>query len=273
MRFSEILLITTTVTGAICVLDTLFLRHQRMMSVLPESGQKVKEPWWVEYARSFFPILLVVFILRSFLAEPFRIPSGSMKPTLLEGDFIVVNKYDYGLRLPVLGYKIFNIGEPKRGDIIVFKHIKQNGESIDMIKRVVGLPGDRIQYKNKVLMINGKPMKQEFRAEKTDVNAMGDTFPVRELKEDLETVQHIIYVQPEPTPHEHFYRYDDVVVPPNSYFAMGDNRDNSEDSRVWGFVKDEDIQGRAFAIWMSWDSDAPKMIDKIRWSRLGTRIH
>src|SRR5690349_5471248 len=110
MRFSEILLVATTLTGAIWALDALFLRHHRMMRVLPDSGQKIKEPWWIEYARSFFPILLIVFILRSFLAEPFRIPSGSMKPTLLDGDFIVVNKYDYGLRLPVFGYKIFNIG-------------------------------------------------------------------------------------------------------------------------------------------------------------------
>lgn len=272
MRFSEILLAATTVTGAIWALDTLFLRHQRMMTVLPESGQKVKEPWWVEYARSFFPILLVVFILRSFLAEPFRIPSGSMKPTLLEGDFIVVNKYDYGLRLPVFGYKLLSIGEPKRGDIIVFKHIKSTGESIDMIKRVVGLPGDHIEYKNKVLSINGKPMKQDFQMETTDVSSQGKVFPVREFKEDLETLQHAIYIHPETTSHERFYHYDDVVVPPNCYFAMGDNRDNSEDSRVWGFVKDEDIQGRAFAIWMSWDSDASQIIDKVRWHRLGTRI-
>ncbi len=273
MRFSEILLTATTVTGVIWAVDALFLRHHRIMTILPDSGRKVREPWWVEYARSFFPILLIVFILRSFLAEPFRIPSGSMKPTLLEGDFIVVNKYDYGLRVPVLGYKILNISEPKRGDVIVFKHVKQSGESIDMIKRVIGLPNDRIRYKDKMLTINGKPIKQEFETEKTDSNAQGSIFPVRELKEYLETVQHKIFVHPDLMHNERFYRYDDVVVPPNCYFVMGDNRDNSEDSRVWGFVKDEDIQGRAFAIWMSWDTESQGGIDKIRWNRLGTRIH
>jgi signal peptidase I len=267
MRFSEILLTATTVTGVVWALDTLFLRHRRLMSVLDSAGKKVKEPWWVEYSRSFFPILLIVLILRSFLIEPFRIPSGSMKPTLLEGDFILVNKYDYGLRIPVFGYKILNMDEPKLGDVIVFKHI-ENGESIDMIKRVVGLPGDHIQYKDNVLIINGKPMTQEFQAEKMDSNVYGQAFPVRELKENLGTVRHEIFIQPALAHKEFSYHYEDVVVPNNCYYVMGDNRDNSKDSRIWGFVKDKDIQGRAFMIWMSWDAAD----HKIRWDRLGTHI-
>lgn len=268
MRFSEILVTATVVTGVVWALDVLFWRPKRMMNVISSPRDEFgQEPWWIEYSRTFFPILLVVLILRSFLAEPFRIPSGSMRPTLLEGDFIVVNKYVYGLRLPVLGTEILPIGAPKRGDVIVFKHIK-NGESIDMIKRVVGLPGDHILYKDKILYINGEPAKQEFQTEKMDSNPFGGTTPVRHLVEQLDGIQHEVYVHPnteQVLPHHVNY---DVIVPKDSYFVLGDNRDNSEDSRVWGFVDNKDIQGRAFAIWMSWDG----LKNNLRWDRILSKI-
>jgi signal peptidase I len=268
MRFSEILLIATAVTGGVWLLDTLFFRHKRMMNVLsPSRNGQFNEPWWLEYSKSFFPILLIVFILRSFLAEPFRIPSGSMHPTLLEGDFIVVNKYDYGLKVPLSGFRLIEIGAPKRGDVIVFKH-EENGESIDMIKRVIGLPNDHIQYKDKTLYINGEVIKQDFIADKIDTNERGATSPVRELREHLDHVKHDIYVQPAMNHLGSYYQYDDVIVPQNSYFVMGDNRDNSKDSRIWGFVKDQDVQGRAFAIWMSWDP----LGHKVRWDRIFSYI-
>lgn len=255
MRFSEILLTLTVATGAIWAVDALFFSAKR---------EKTKgEPWWVEYAKSFFPILLIVFILRSFLAEPFRIPSGSMRPTLLEGDLIVVNKYDYGLRLPILGNQMIKIGSPKRGDVVVFKGTK-NGKSIDMIKRVVGLPNDHVQYKDKIIYINGEPIKQEFIGEKVDTDPQGSSTTVRELVEHIGDHKHSMFTEP----HALYlprYAYDDITVPEGQYFVMGDNRDNSGDSRFWGFVKDKDIQGRAIAIWMSWDGSKYN----IRWNRIG----
>lgn len=264
MRFSEILFIATVVTGGIWVLDILFIRHKRTLYILEDTKNKnsIKEPWWIEYSKSFFPILLIVFILRSFLVEPFRIPSGSMRPTLLEGDFIVVNKFKYGLRLPLLGTKVVAIDNPKRGDVVVFKR-NRNGKSIDMIKRVVGLPNDHVQYKDKILYINGDPIKQEFRSEKIDNNSPGAYFPVKLLTEYIDDKKHDILVQLT-TEGMHYYKYDDVIVPPNHYFVIGDNRDQSDDSRFWGFVADEDVQGQAIAIWMSWDSTAYR----IRWDRL-----
>lgn len=266
MRFSEILLIATATTGVIWALDTIFMRPKRLMNVIsgPKTGKASKEPWWVEYSRSFFPILLIVFLLRSFLAEPFRIPSGSMHPTLIEGDFIIVNKFNYGLRIPIFDTKILNVGAPKRGDVIVFKHNDAN-ESMDMIKRVVGLPGDHVQYKNKMIYINGEPMKQEFIKDTMDTNEKGASYSVRELLEVLGTVKHNIYIHPN---HPGGYRYDDVIVPADSYFVMGDNRDNSKDSRMWGFVQDKDIQGRAFGIWMSWDN----LSHRVRWERIWTPL-
>ncbi len=264
MRFSEILLLATTVSGAVWALDSLFLRPRRMMYVVsPTKGKAEHEPWWVEYSKSFFPVLLIVLILRSFLIEPFRIPSGSMRPTLKEGDFIIVNKYDYGLRLPLLGNKIFSLGDPQRGDIIVFKHDKK-GDSMDMIKRVIGLPNDRIQYKDKMLYVNGELIQQDFLKEMLDTEEAGNVAAVRVYQEELGNKKHLIYVQSGDMQSLARYLYDDVVVPPNQYFVMGDNRDNSGDSRFWGFVRDEEVQGRAFAIWMSWDSAK----HRIRWDRL-----
>ena len=272
MRFLEILLIATVITGLIWLIDSLFFREKRLweLPLGPLSG-KVRDPWYVEYSKAFFPILLIVLILRSFLAEPFRIPSGSMHPTLWEGDFILVNKYYYGIRLPVLGTKIISIGEPKRGDIIVFKH-DEDSESKDMIKRVVGLPGDQISYKENILYVNGKPAKQKFITETNDITFGNHYWPVRQFSEELDNKIHDIYIQLGSTIMPRTYKYNDITVPKGSYFVMGDNRDNSSDSRDWGFVKDEDILGRAFAIWMSWDSQENDLMKKIRWDRLGTSL-
>lgn len=263
MRFSEILFIATAVTGLVWLIDRIWFRPKRMMYVLADPKRPIKEPWWIEYSKSFFPVLLIVFLLRTFIAEPFRIPSGSMRPTLLEGDFIVVNKFDYGLRLPILDYKILAIGQPKRGDIVIFKHVK-NGESLDMVKRVVGLPGDHIQYQDKTLYINGKPMLQTFEGEKIETNAHGMQYPVREFIEDINGNKHQIFVRPDVADNLYYYKYKDIVVPPDHYFMLGDNRDGSDDSRFWGFVSDKDLQGRAIAIWMSWGG----FKHPVRWNRL-----
>ena len=194
-----------------------------------------------EYARSFFPVLLVVLVLRSFLFEPFQIPSASMVPTLLVGDYILVNKYTYGLRLPVLQTKILEVGEPERGDVVVFF---PPDDKRYFIKRLIGLPGDRISYKNKQLTINGELVRQDLLAELPPLN------PVMQIvSEQLGDVGHLIHND------KRVFRGDfSVTVEPGHYFMMGDNRDNSSDSRVWGQVPERNIVGKAVAIWMHWPS-------------------
>jgi signal peptidase I len=277
MRFTEILFVATLVTGLIWLIDSLFFKPKR--NLLSFSSDKkvdkagLPEPKIVEYSKAFFPILLIVLLVRSFLVEPFRIPSGSMRPTLLEGDFIVVNKYNYGLRVPFTGSKFLEVGTPKRGDVVVFKHMKKD-ESIDMIKRVVGLPGDHIEYKNKKIYVNGKPAEQESIGDKMDNDPEGPhPWQVRHASETLGDIRHDIYMH---TDHSHStpqYHFDNIVVPANSYFVMGDNRDNSDDSRYWGFVNDQDILGRAMGIWMSYDGAQHGFLnclrECIRWQRIG----
>ncbi|EKD54976.1 MAG: signal peptidase I [uncultured bacterium] len=256
-NFELILFYALLVCGVIALFDILFLAKKR--------GVK-KQPIVIEYARSFFPILLIVFLLRSFLYEPFRIPSGSLEPTLLIGDFILVNKFDYGIRLPVIHKKIYPVGDLKHGDIIVFRFPPK--PSIDYIKRVVGLPGDRISYVNKVLYVNGKEAPQIFQKNTTDQSEDGSTWNVVQKQENLLGVQHSIYQIPDRLGDD----FKDLVVPPGMYFAMGDNRDDSADSRYWGFVPDANIIGKASVIWMSWDSNAD-FLHKIRWNRIGSLIH
>jgi signal peptidase I len=223
-----------------------------------------REPVIVEYARSFFPIFLIVLLLRSFLVEPFRIPSGSMMPTLVVGDFILVNKFDYGLRLPVLNKKFGELGAPQRGDVVVFRYPLD--PSKPYIKRVIGLPGDHIAYRDKVLYVNGKPMPQEpagtYIGEGAGADQSGDAVKLERLGE----VNHRILLR------ENAPTIDgETVVPEGSYFVMGDNRDNSQDSRVWGYVPDENLIGRAYFIWMNFDLKNNNHI--IAWERLGQRIH
>lgn len=252
--FSFFLVVATGLTGLISGFYWLF--HERTRGrVAPEN-----QPVLVEYARSFFPVVLIVLLLRSFLVEPFRIPSGSMMPTLLVGDFILVNKFAYGVRLPVLNTKIIDHGSPQRGDIVVFRFPKD--PTVDYIKRVIGLPGDRIGYYRKQLFINGVPMTQTAEGRYAG-GTQGESMTGESLlREDLQTVTHSILVRAD----DPAAREGEFVVPDGHFFVMGDNRDNSNDSRFWGAVPEANLVGRAFFIWMSWDGGRPG----ISFNRIGT---
>jgi len=257
LDFELILTIAVIITGLGYLIDLFIYEPKRR-----EKGT-THVPLVLEYSRSFAPILLVVLVLRSFLAEPFRIPSGSDKPTLLVGDFILVNKFAYGLRLPVLRDKILSNRDPKTGDIIVHRYPVNPSQYF--IKRVIGMPGDHISYINKVLYINGVAAPQTSLGTAMDADESGNTtWPVEVREEDLAGVKHKIYVNPS-DPAQDFT----AVVPVGQYFVMGDNRDNSNDSRYWGFVPEHNLVGKAFAIWFSWNGDE----HKVRWSRIGELIH
>ncbi|CAB3794925.1 Signal peptidase I [Paraburkholderia caffeinitolerans] len=225
-------------------------------------NEKLRQPWWLEYTASFFPVILIVFFVRSFIVEPFKIPSGSMVPTLLVGDFILVNKFDYGLRLPITNTKITQGRGLERGDVVVFRYPKD--ESVDYIKRVIGLPGDVVAYQDKQLTINGKPVPETPQADYFDEERIGYA---KQFTEDLGDRKNNILNNPAVPPFivgAEDYPYRDncqynargviCKVPPGHYFMMGDNRDNSADSRYWGFVPDANIVGRAFFIWMNFSS-------------------
>lgn len=252
--FERILFYATIITGVLSLLDLIFLaprrkkRYQQKCNIISE------------YAYSFFPILLIVLVLRSFLFEPFRIPSGSLEPSLHVGDFILLNKYDYGLRLPIIRKEILPIGSPKRGDIMVFRW--PPNPTYYFIKRVIGVPGDHISYINKELIINGQKIPQTT-VPNTEANA---EYPsVIEKEENLLGIKHRIYLDP-----DHVTRdFKDIIVPPGMYFMMGDNRDFSADSRFFGFVPDKNIVGKAVLVWLSWDSNK----SNVRWKRFGTVIH
>ncbi len=284
-NFSLILFVLMVVTGIIWCLDVFYLAKQRRAQAdaalaeydarnarLSAQGVKVdqtgraelehsilKQPTWIEYSGSFFPVIALVFFLRSFLYEPFKIPSSSMVPTLEVGDLILVNKFTYGIRLPVVNKKIVDINDPQRGDVIVFKYPRN--PSLDYIKRVVGVPGDKVTYQNKRLFINGEPVQYERLPDYLDENAL--TYSSR-FSEHLGPVTHGIlnndrapaYVsQPGAFPQRELCTYNTLgftcTVPAGHYFVMGDNRDNSEDSRYWGFVPDEYVVGKAFFIWLN----------------------
>ena len=250
MNFALFLLILLLVTGAVWLLDVAVLRKGR--------SAEAKQPWWIEYSISFFPVILIVFLLRSFLVEPFKIPSGSMIPTLLIGDFILVNKYTYGIRLPVLNVKVLDVGNPKRGDVMVFRY--PDDPSLDYIKRVVGVPGDRLEYRNKRLTINGEPVamrqiddylsKERMQFSSRFVETLGVE---HEILQDPDASAAVSGGRSFPFAANCNYNGASLTcrVPPGHYFMMGDNRDNSSDSRVWGFVPDENIVGKAFFIWLN----------------------
>lgn len=265
--FAAVLVIAALVTGSIWLLDIVFLAPRRQKA--PASGQadggyggaiagsrtetdnrrreqerKVthKVPWYVDYARSFFPVILAVLVLRSFVVEPFRIPSGSMMPTLLAGDFILVNKFSYGVRLPVINTEIIDTGEPQRGDVAVFRYPED--PSVAFIKRIVGLPGDRLEYSNNQLYINGEPVSQQA----LSPNAEGSMEGYELRLEALGDGSHRILVRENGGNVAWNY-----VVPAGHYFTMGDNRDNSRDSRFWGPLPEQNLIGEAFLIWMNWD--------------------
>jgi signal peptidase I len=250
MDFAAILVIAALVTGGIWLLDIFVLapRRAQAASTAPK-GREVKLPWYVDFSRSFFPIILAVLLLRSFIVEPFRIPSGSMMPTLLAGDFILVNKFAYGVRLPVVNTKIIDSGSPQRGDVVVFRYPED--PSVAYIKRVVGLPGDYLEYRNKQLSVNGEPVPQHPLPAVGDAVAQGYEFRM----ETLGNVNHPIQIR----------KSDDLSwgysvdlsrgykVPEGYYFMMGDNRDNSRDSRFWGPLPEGNLIGKAFLIWMNLD--------------------
>jgi signal peptidase I len=256
-NFSLFLVLATFITGIVWLIDIIWLAARRRAN----AGKRAKDPVWVEYSKAFFPILFVVLILRSFIVEPFKIPSGSMLPTLRIGDFILVNKFTYGLRLPVVNTKFVALGEPVRGDVVVFKY--PENPKLDFIKRVVGLPGDHIAYRNKQLHINGEPvLLTEVNAFPGQQSRTGLGF-LQEYTEQLGTVSHQILQDPQ-WPAENY----EGTVPTGHYFVMGDNRDDSRDSRAWGFLPEANLVGKAFFIWMHVDIGG----DGLDLSRIGGHV-
>lgn len=272
--FATVMFIAVLVTGTIWLADIYLWRPKRLAAAetLKETytgadkdeiiEEEQREPILVEYARSFFPVILIVLILRSFLIEPFRIPSGSMIPTLKVGDFILVNKFSYGIRLPVIDLKVINVSKPERGDVVVFRYPKD--PSIDYIKRVIGLPGDKISYNGKEVYVNGKRMASSMIGPYTETK---DGLPIpgaNKLTEDLgEGVKHEILIDSTRSSFN-----GEWLVPEDNYFVMGDNRDNSNDSRFWGTVPETNLVGKAFMIWMNWNFED----GGIEWSRIGDSI-
>lgn len=255
--FSAVLVILTSLSGIVWLFGVLFFVDKKNRD---ENGELVL-PAIVDFARSFFPIFFIVLILRSFIVEPFKIPSASMMPTLLIGDFILVNKYDYGIRLPVLNTKILENKTPDRGDIVVFRYPVD--PSIPFIKRVVGLPGDKFKYQDKILYINDEPVEQikidTYQAVGSGKMMDGAILSTELLDGAEHEILRMSYSQSQNI---------EGIVPKGHYFVLGDNRDNSKDSRYWGYVPDENLVGRAFMIWMNWDSKN----GGIDWGRIGTMI-
>ena len=294
LDFSGVLVGISGVTGVIWAVDAAVLRRRRLVAAKAagKDPAAIPEPGTVDYARSFFPVALAVLLLRSFVFEPFRIPSDSMMPTLLDGDFILVDKFSYGLRLPVSNTKILDTGSPKRGDVMVFRYPLDPSENY--IKRVVGLPGDHVTVRDDRLIINGKVIP--FRV--TDTYTDGCYINMQLAVEQLDGHTHKALLCPVPlevTPYPlPGCRRSDArgyvcggtappgampldepevvtkVVPPGEYLMVGDNRDNSDDGRVWGFVPDANLVGKATYIWFNWD---PQRSGGPMWSRIGNKIH
>ena len=275
MDFSLILLVFVVITGLVSLLYRLAVERPRAAAAVAAEGRAAAtaeprpasqaaspKPLLVEYARALFPVVLVVFLLRSFVIEPFRIPSGSMLPSLHIGDFILVNKFSYGIRLPVINRKIISVGGPGRGDVMVFRYPKN--PKLNFVKRVVGLPGDVIGYKDKKLFVNGE-----------QVSRVADgAFHFGQLKlrgksadrylETIDDSAHAILID-----RDRRGRDMQVTVPAGNYFVMGDNRDHSNDSRYWRFVPENNVVGRAFFIWFSWKGLSE---GGVHWSRIGQII-
>jgi len=254
--FTLVLTIATIFTGAIYALDKLIWGKKRRS---PDDVEVVKESAIIDFSKSFFPVLALVLVIRSFVAEPFRIPSGSMIPTLLVGDFIVVTKYSYGLRLPVLNTKVLEVGDPERGDVVVFRY--PTDPSVDFIKRVIGLPGDTVVYRNNRLFINNKEMSSIRADDFNYTDIYGQLNVAVEKTEDLLGFEHQILN------HNNSRGIDGMSlnIPKGHYFVMGDNRDRSKDSRIWGLVPNNHLVGKAQFIWMHWGFENLK--------RIGTKIN
>jgi len=279
INFPLLLVIAVAVCGVLALLDVVFFAPRRRAAIAsyersagevdPSTLEALsREPLLIEYGKSFFPVLAIVLVLRSFLIEPFQIPSGSMIPTLEVGDFILVNKFAYGIRLPVVDTKIIDVSDPKRGDVMVFRY--PNDPNINYIKRVIGLPGDLVRYsRDRRLTINGQAVPEILVGDEP-----GSLGSARLYQEKLGEAEHMI--------RKEMRRYQvepdrEWRVPEGHYFMMGDNRDNSNDSRYWqdaaipaefaGMVPDRNIVGKAFAIWMSWPD--PKFSNLPHFSRVG----
>lgn len=262
LDFALLLVALTALTGLIWLVDRLFFARQR-------AERDGKVPVVVDYARSFFPVILAVLVFRSFLFEPFKIPSSSMMPTLLIGDFILVNKFAYGVRMPVTNTKLINVGAPERGDVAVFRYPVD--PNIDYIKRIIGIPGDVVSYRNKVVYINGQEVPQEMLGRFVGDRSSAEYIGYEEILERLPGAEHRILRRPDPralNQHQDEFR---VTVPEGHYFVLGDNRDNSQDSRYWRFVPEANLVGRASVIWWNWDS-RDGMLEAVDFGRLGTIV-
>ena len=263
--FETILVALTAVTGLVWLLDKLFLAKRRAAAASPL--EEVKEPVAVDYSKAFFPILLLVLGLRSFVAEPFRIPSSSMMPTLLIGDFILVNKFSYGLRWPITNKKFLANGAPERGDVVVFRpphHPRQ-----DWIKRVIGLPGDTVGYHDNKLTVNGREVPYRMEGVYEGEGQGADMTGASRLTEGLPGRPHFVLRRDDtPLPYQ---GEGDWTVPEGHYFVMGDNRNNSEDSRFWEthFLPEANLRGKAMIVWMNFDRETEHWVDA---SRIGKRI-
>jgi signal peptidase I len=259
MDFELALFLAMLLAGLIMYWDRVIGRPRRIRQ--SESGVTLRMPLVVEYSRAFFPVILAVFLLRAFIVEPFRIPSGSMLPSLFIGDFILVSKSSYGIKLPILKTQIVPLGNPERGDVMVFRFPRD--PKTNFIKRVIGTPGDVVSYHNKRLSINGEPLPLES-VELLDWPTEDQDGRVKTFLEQVDTSAHTILI--DTLRSSSSMR---VKVPQGHYFVMGDNRDHSNDSRYWGFVPKEFVVGKAFFIWFSWDSAGG---GGVNWGRIGNLI-
>ncbi|GIU16136.1 signal peptidase I [Shewanella sp. c952] len=295
--FSLILVLVTLGSGLVWMADALVFapkrREKLAMAQAAEAGLSeenveviLRESAFVETSKSIFPVIAFVLILRSFIYEPFQIPSGSMMPTLLVGDFILVEKFSYGIKDPVWRTTLKETGKPERGDVAVFKY--PENPQIDYIKRIVGLPGDRIVYRNKQLYIQAacaegqSPCPELKTVERVSVNRgefSQDGTPLLRFKEQIGDVTHDILINPSrPDMINYYHRQENVpltefIVPEGQYFAMGDNRDNSTDSRFWGFVPEHNLVGKAVAIWISFEFDRKPADFLPAWIPTGVRFN
>jgi signal peptidase I len=251
----------TVAMGLVWALDALVLKPRR--TAASGDGEPSKEPALVEFSRSFFPIVLIVLLIRSFAYEPFRIPSSSMMPTLRVGDFIFVSKFSYGLRLPVVNTKILALGEPERGDVAVFR--LPSDPATNYIKRIIGLPGDVVTMRDKRLWINGEPVQLELHDERVDIECGGFWISARPATETIGRHSHTIYLGDQRDRSSPFLNR---PVPEGQYLVMGDNRDCSRDGRVIGYIPEGNLVGRAVRIWMNWDAEAGRPL----WHRIGDPI-